>query len=468
MAMERHLSRRTFLKGSMLSGAGLILAACAAPAAPQQSGAEEAAAVPAERVEVDVWTGWTEQAATNIEMILDGYNQSQDKVTAKHVIVPDSMTQKLLAAISAGNPPGTAVVFGANIAYQLAANGGLLALQDIGNPDQVATLKGWMDSAIWDLGTYEGKFVYASMWNQCMGVFVNVTMAEEAGVDVDSPPETLEDLVEVWDQLTIYNDAGDIDVLGGDFNWNSMILGRYLGQFVEDDGVTITANHPNNVAALEWNANYWERVGVKKMQEYVASLQGAGGRSAGQAPLLAGLRATEVTGPWRFNTIREFAPDDFRFTVWPFPSPAGQETKGMYTYGDGWIVPVGSPDPDAAWDIISTMTGAVGNRDVYTSLFTTWLCVNGPVSESMTEWPKFQTDVMDACPGYEDIFLDDLFHSDQYLFPPKVPTSTSYTSLLGAEWEKARLGEKMPQEALDFVQEEAQKELDTWLEQSSS
>jgi len=453
----------------MLSGAGLILAACAAPAAPQQSSSGEATTVTdMERIEVDVWTGWTEQAATNIEMILDGYNQSQDKVTAKHVVVPDSMTQKLLAAISAGNPPGTAVVFGANIAYQMAANGGLLALDDLGNPDQVATLKGWMDPAIWDLGTYDGQFVYASMWNQCMGVFVNVTMAEAAGVDVDSPPETLEDLVEVWDQLTIYNDDGDIDVLGGDFNWSQMIMGRYLGKFVEDDGVTITANHPNNVAALEWNANYWDRIGVEKMQEYVASLQGSGGRSAGQAPFLAGVRATEVTGPWRFNTIAEFAPDDFRYTVWPFPGPAGQETKGMYTYGDGWIVPVGSPDPNAAWEIISTMTGAIGNRDVYTSLFTTWLCVNGPVSESMTEWPLFQTDVMGACPGYEEVFLDDLFNADQYLYPPKVPTSSSYSSLLGAEWEKANLGIKTPQEALDFVQVEAQKELDIWLEQSNS
>ncbi|MEM7134774.1 MAG: extracellular solute-binding protein [Chloroflexota bacterium] len=454
------------MKGTLWAGTGLALAACVPPSAPggdAASGGE----MSSERVEVDVWTGWTEQAATNIEMILDGYNESQENVTATHVVVPDSMTQKLLAAISAGNPPGTAVVFGANIAYQLAANDGLLSLDDLGNPDQVSTLKGWMDPAIWDLGTYEDKFYYASMWNQCMGVFVNVDMAEAAGVDVDSPPQTLDELVAVWDQLTIYNDDGSIDVLGGDFSWPQMIMGRYLGQFVEDDGTTITANHPNNVAALEWLSNHWEHVGVDKMQEYIASLAGASGRSAGQAPLLAGLRATEVTGPWRFNTINEFASDDFRFTVWDFPKPEGVDTKGMYTYGDGWIVPAGSPDPNAAWEIISTMTGATGNRDVYTSLFTTWLCVNGPVSESMTEWPSFQSDVIGACPGYEEIFLADLFASDQYLYPPKVPTSSSYMSMMGAEWEKARLGEKSPQEALDFVQEEAQKELDTWLEQNA-
>lgn len=470
MSAKQMLSRRSFLKGSMMAGTGLILAACT-PAAPQVSsgtGAEGVAPAASARKEVDVWTGWTEQAATNIEMILDGYNNSQDRVTATHVVVPDSMTQKLLAAISAGNPPGTAVVFGASIAYQLAANDGLLALDDLGNPEQVSTLRDWMDPAIWDLGTYEGQFVYASMWNQCLGVFVNVDLAEQAGVDVANPPQSLEEMVEVWKELTVYDDSGNIEILGGDFTWPEMIMGRFLGQFVEDDGLTVTANHPNNLAALEWVTNYWDEMGIGNMQDYFASLQGRGGRSAGQDPFVSGLRATNVDGPWRYNTVTNFAPDDFRYVVWPFPGPAGQTTKGMYTYGDGWIVPVGSPDPEAAWEIISTMTGAIGNRDVYTSLFTTWLCVNGPVSESMTEWPSFQTDVIGACPGYQEIYLDDLFHSDQYLYPAKIPTSSSYMSMMGSEWEKSRLGQKSPQEALDFVQEEAQKELDTWLKQSGA
>ena len=84
----------------------------------------------------------------------------------------------------------------------------------------------------------------------------------------------------------------------------------------------------------------------------------------------------------------------------------------------------------------------------------------------MTEWPLFQTDVIGACPGYEEVFLTDLYNADYYLYPPKIPTSTSYMDLMGAEWEKARLGQKSAQEALDFVQETAQKELDTWLQQN--
>lgn len=464
--MKSTISRRSFLRVSAGVAGMAALAACMppAPASPAASGEEAAESGP---VELEIWTGWTEDAATNIEKILNGYNESQDAIVAKHVVVPEAMTQKLLAAISAGSPPAGAIVFGASIAYQLAAQNAVLALDEIGNPEQVETLKSWMHPAIWDLGVYDGKYIYASMWNQCMGVFVNTTHAEAQGVDVTKPPATLEELDAIYDQLTTW-DGDNIDVLGGDFTWTGMIMGRFLGQFVSEDGTTITANHENNVRALEWIANRWQTVGPQKLQDFYASLQGRGERSAGQDPFLSGLRATLVTGPWEYNTLRNFKPEGFEFTVWPFPGPAGQEEKGMFTYGDGWIVPTGTPDPNAIWEIISAMTGATGNRDVYTSLFTTWLCVNGPVSEQMTEWPMFQTEVMAECPGYEEVFLPDLFHSDYYLFPAKIPTSDSYSTMMDAEWEKVRLGQKGAQEALDFVTEEAQKELDTWLAQSGS
>jgi len=466
--MKATVSRRSFLRFGAGAVGVTVLAGClpAAPAAaPQAAGGESSPA--AGPVEVEVWTGWTEDAATNIEKILSGYNESQNVVKAKHVVVPDDMTQKLLAAISAGSPPGGAIVFGANIAYQLAAQDAILALDDLGKPEQVQTLKSWMSPAIWDLGVYDGKYVFASMWNQCLGLFLNTDIAEEKGVDPSKPPTTLEELSDIYDQLTTW-DGDNIDVLGGDFTWTEMIMGRFLGQFVSEDGSTVTANHENNVKALEWITNRWQKVGPQKLQDFYASLQGRGERSAGQDPFLSGLIATDVTGPWEFNTLRNFKPEGFNFTVWPYPSPQGQTEKGMYTYGDGWIVPKGAPAPEAIWDLISTMTGATGNRDVYTSLFTTWLCVNGPVSEQMTEWPSFKSDVVGACPGYEEVFLQDLFHSDQYLFPPKIPTSNSYLSLMTAEWEKARLGQLSPQEALDGVQEQAQKELDTWKAQNGS
>jgi len=141
MKSDFSLSRRSFLRTAAVTAGAVGLAACAPKAEPTKAPVAEAtkaptaAPAPVERVELEVWTGWTEQAAKNIEMILGGYNDSQESVTAKHVVIPDNMTQRLLAGISAGNPPGTAVVFGANIAYQLAAQNGLLALDEVGEAE---------------------------------------------------------------------------------------------------------------------------------------------------------------------------------------------------------------------------------------------------------------------------------------------------------------------------------------------
>ncbi len=467
------ITRRQFLQGVSTIGLGALLGGCApaaptaAPAtsAPATAAAAEvptAAPAPAKAIELEVWTGWTEDAATQIEKILAGYNSSQSGVVAKHVVVPEDMTQKLLAAISAGSPPGTAVLFGAGTAYQLAAQKALLALDEVGQPSQVAALKQWMLPALWDLGTYQGKLVFASMWNQCWGLFVNTKMCRDKGIDPAKPPKTLQELDAVYDQLTTYDDKGNIDILGGDNTWVGTIIGRFLGQYVSEDGRTIVANSENNLKALEWITGRWNKMGPQKLQDFYASLQGRGERSAGNDPFLSGLRATYMTGPWQFNTIKLYKPEGFEFTVWPWPGPEGVAKKGMYTYGDGWIIPKGSKDPAAAWDVIGTMTGATGDKDVYTSLFVTWQCVNGPVSSQILDWPRFKNEVIGACPGYQEVFLDDLLHSEQYLYPPKVPTSASYESLMDSHWEKARLGQMTPKEALDAVTQQAQKELDDW------
>ena len=129
MSFSRTMSRRRFLSAASFTTAAATFAACAPPAAApavpaaEQPAAEAPAAAPAaaEPITLDVWTGWTEDAATQIEKILDAYNKSQTRVVARHVVVPEAMTQKLLAGIAAGTPPGTAVVPSSSAAAQAVA-----------------------------------------------------------------------------------------------------------------------------------------------------------------------------------------------------------------------------------------------------------------------------------------------------------------------------------------------------------
>jgi multiple sugar transport system substrate-binding protein len=457
-------TRRQLLTVAAMAPAPFLLG-CFAPNAPRSG--SDAPIKAASRVPAQVWTGWTEDAAKRIERVVGEFNDSQDKVDARHVVVPGDISQKLLAAINAGKPPEAAIVFGAGIAYQLAARGALLAFDDVGDQNELDALRTWMTPAMRDLAQYDGRDFYLPIWSQCWGTFVNTDMARKRGVDPDSPPQTLDELDEAWEKLTVYDENGDIDILGGDTTDLYLTTARHLGRFVTEDGKTITANDANNIKAAQWMDSRWQRVGRKKLQRYYASLQGRGERSASLDPFLAGLTATTTTGPWEFGNIVDYAPDGFNYTVWPFPRPAGVDKTGTYTYGDGFVLPKKSQSPQAGWEIARWLSGATGDEALYSGLFSSWLCVNSPTSEEVLDWQTFQDDVIAKCPGYDTVFLEDMFNSDYYVFPPKIPTSLSYYSLLQAEWEKVIAGRRPLQEAFDDVTERAQAELDRWHEENA-
>jgi len=177
-------------------------------------------------------------------------------------------------------------------------------------------------------------------------------------------------------------------------------------------------------------------VGVQKLQDFYASLAGRGERSAGNDPFLSGLRATYVTGPWQFDTLKRYKQPDFEFTVWPFPAPPGLRSVActlMATAGSSRR----RQGARAAWDIISTMTGATGDRDVYTNLFMIWQCVNGPVSPGNGGLAEVQDR------GHREVprLSGDLPERSVQLRAVPVPAQDpdqffSYASLFDAEWRR--------------------------------
>ena len=78
----------------------------------------------------------------------------------------------------------------------------------------------------------------------------------------------------IYDKLTTYDAQGNINVLGGDFTWVSMILGRFLGKLVSEDGKKILANDPNNIKALEWQTARWKKVGVTEAARLLCVVAG--------------------------------------------------------------------------------------------------------------------------------------------------------------------------------------------------
>jgi ABC-type glycerol-3-phosphate transport system substrate-binding protein len=127
------------------------------------------------------------------------------------------------------------------------------------------------------------------------------------------------------------------------------------------------------------------------------------------------------------------------------------------TYGDIPAVPTGATKKEAIFRYVSFLTGFGGEQE-YANLFITGRQPHVPSSEKAAKGAAFQ-EVIKLYPGY-DKFLRQLFDARHFLFPPKIPTAASFSTILGRYTSRALNNEMTPKQALDEFTQEAQNELD--------
>src|SRR5690606_11766752 len=143
------------------------------------------------------------------------------------------------------------------------------------------------------------------------GFFWNKKVFEEAGLDPETPPTTIDELTAMNQQPNITNN--DTIARMGVLPWttyataNSMLTWGWIfgGEFLDPDSNAITADHERNVMALEWMQELAAEVGGF---EKVAGFQ-AGFGTGENHPFFVGKQAMALFGPWELSNIDRFAPD---------------------------------------------------------------------------------------------------------------------------------------------------------------
>jgi multiple sugar transport system substrate-binding protein len=463
---KRKVSRRAFLRGAMTAATGAVVAACT-----PKTEIVEVEKVVKETVEVEkvvketvvvdkreilYWHFWTGHHELFVNRIVDMFERDNPGIEVDVLSIPGGeYLQKFLASVAAGRPPDVQIISNwQGAVYSFAAENALLPLDEIGDPDDVAVLKNFMSPMIYELGSYEGKLYGVATWTQAYGVIHNAALLREAGLDPEQGPQTLSEYTAMAEQLTKYDDRGNITQLGGNMPVFWQMWGRFGGQLVSEDGRTITANHEGNLACLEWAvemAQIWDPTKVSSWQDAMSS-------AGTQTNVFGGRLGMERTGPWRLGGIKEFVPD-MEYTVSPDPLVDGVNLQDCYSYGDVLVVPKGTKEPQAAFDFVGYLCGLNG-EEAYVDLFISGLRPHIPTSEKLAYSEAFRP-VREGYPGYE-IFLDNLYKADRVSTPPKIPVAQFYVEQLQTWESKAKLGEVTPGEALDTCTKEVQAELDRW------
>ncbi len=339
----------------------LLLGACAkatptptpkpAPTqAPTKAPAKEEGALPAE---MHVWVTWGDNPAQLQEL----FNKFGEAHHIKVIVNAPVDEDKVIAALSGSQPPDVLVLSGPDNVPAWVNEGLLYQLDDLIAKNNIDLND--IYPAMLAQGKYRGK-IYALPWgSDTYALYYNKDLFEEAGLDPEHPPETLDELVQYAEKLTKVGDDGDIVQMGfvPDYAWSHIeqYVPMFGGYWISRDGKKVLLDSQPVIDAMKWEQQFYTKYGPDKVLKFVSSL---GDYASPQNGFMDGKIAMVVDGEWFMgpNFIRGLKPDLW-YGVAPFPYPKDHpERKHTNTVGGTVVViPAGVANPEASGKLLAWM-----------------------------------------------------------------------------------------------------------------
>lgn len=370
----------------------LLLTACtppapvepAAPAAGQaEAPAESAAPAAGDEQVLRVWITWGDNPA-QLQELFDRYTAE----TGIRVEVTAPMeTDKVIAGLSGNDGPDIQITGSAENLGSWAREGLVTPLDDFLQSSAV-DLEDMFDSAEGQC-IYQGQRFCLPWGTDTYALFWNKDLFEEAGLDPETPPQTLEELAEFAKKLTKVDESGQLVQAGfiPNFSWSH--LDQYVvmfgGFYYNEDGTQLTLTSHPMVDALLWQQQFY--CGDNNPDEVARLVAAAGDYTSPDTGFYGGQIAMQLEGEWQPgpNFIQQYKPELF-YGVAPLPPPASNPERINTNIVQGTVafIPSNVEDKEAAFDLLAWMMSPEIVADEMVVNF------NLPTSAKAAEDPRFQ------------------------------------------------------------------------------
>ncbi len=393
-------------------------------------------------IHITYWEKWTEFEGDAIRAVVDEYNRKQNKVHVDLLTVSD-IEKKTLLAVSGGNPPDVAGLYGPNVA-QYADDHAVMELDAYCKQYNITR-----DNYIpiyFDIGYYNGHVYSLPTTPASTALHYNKQLFREAGLDPEKPPVTIEEMDQLAEKV-VTRKNGHIDKSGfmpaepGWWNWGwGFVFG---GRLWDPATGKITANCPENIRAYNWVRSYTDRYGASELSTFRS---GFGNFSSPQNAFLSGKVAMEMQGVWMYNFIDQYAPGMekpvLNWAAVPFPHPADRPDLAETTFADEdiLVIPRGSRHPKEAFEFIAYVQSQEGME---------LLCMG---QRKHSPLAKVSPDFIKKHPNPYITVFSELPKNKNVISPPKIGIWPEYQAEMNAAFEQVALGKKTAKEALDYVQ----------------
>jgi multiple sugar transport system substrate-binding protein len=292
------------------------------------------------------WASAEESTRENINAVIAAFEADHPNVTIENVAIPYiEMRTQLLTQSAGGNPPDVMQLSGA-WAHELGGFGALIDLNTLAEADFLAdNYAGGLEA-----GTYNDALYAIPYGMSPHGLWWNKELFEQAGLDPEQPPQTMEELFEVAavlrenlpeDVYPLGLDTSRIDyALTGFWPWILTYGGRpmYNGDY--------NFNTPEVQKAFEFLdmavANNWTPTGANILEE--------------RELMANGRIAMKLDGPYLVGIFRSLNPalegDAFYDTFGVTTVPVGVEGAAPVTLADIHQLGISTQTqhPELAWE----------------------------------------------------------------------------------------------------------------------
>ncbi len=431
---KRPLSRRDFLRAALASGTAAAMLRFPAGIANASTAADQAF--------LNYWTGWSGFEFDQLQTLVDQFNTEHPDIFVNMTTV-FGQYDKVLTAIAGGNPPDVVSAVWLHQLVSIAARGALTPLTDMAASDGI------------DGTGYFPQFWDSWKWNdQLWGLMVTCNSQLLAyspttfeSVGVSSPPKTIAELDDVAMKLEQVDSSGNIQKVGilpaGLPQWGHV----FGGTFYDEANQKVTANDPKIVAALDWMAGYWTRLGPEKVAAFIS---GYGDYMSPQNQFFSGSENITQVGEWFIQFQQQFVPN-LDMEMMAYPAPEGGRENCTTFDGSVFTIPAGVHNPEASWAFIKWLSEDDHMGDFCYAIH------NVPPKVAPAGADRFVSD-------HRFQLALDLLNGPNAFGPDKMPVNDFYSTRLTEAETNVKNGTETAQDAMDRVTQEVQDELDQTLE----
>ncbi len=311
------------------------------------------------------------------------------KVTLEHFPYGE-LWDKLLPAIAAGTGPDFIHVHGSWTTLFVQSNAWEAIPEDVLSKDYIEEY--WLPSS---LPSYyrDGEYYGLPYATGGEGVYLNVDLFSEVGLDANQPPKTWPEAIEAGKKLTKFDEAGKMmqsgwALIDSHLYWDTTLF-QFGTDIITPDGKKAAFNNPQGVAAFKWRRDF---ITEHKLQnfEFLGAYEAFQQAKAAMA----------CFGPWYGDLLVKDYPD-VKFTTSLVPVLKEGDDPVVSTIGGGWGYAVNSrsKNKEDTWEFFKFMV----SKEEQIFMF---MVEGNPVRKDVIDDPKIP-ELVEKTP-YFKAFIDSM------------------------------------------------------------